>query len=51
VSELFPSSAIGLAVLLTFSNAVQAQTDPAATRSLKEIQVIDFRGEQLDSLK
>jgi catecholate siderophore receptor len=51
VSELFPSSVIGLAVLLTFSNAVQAQTDPAATRSLKEIQVIDFRGEQLDSLK
>jgi len=51
VSELFPGSVIGLAVLLTFSNAVQAQTDPAATRSLKEIQVIDFRGEQLDSLK
>jgi len=36
---------------LTLSNAVQAQTDPAATQSLKEIQVIDFRGEQLDSLK
>jgi len=51
VSELFPGSVIGLAVLLTFSNAVQAQTDPAATQSLKEIQVIDFRGEQLDSLK
>ena len=51
VSELFPGSVIGLAVLLTLSNAVQAQTDPAATQSLKEIQVIDFRGEQLDSLK
>lgn len=51
VSELFPGSVIGLAVLLTLSSAVQAQTDPAATRSLKEIQVIDFRGEQLDSLK
>ena len=50
-SDLFPGSVIGLAVSLMFSSAVQAQTAPAATQSLKEIQIIDFRGEQLDSLK
>lgn len=49
--ERFPVHAIGLAVSLVTGGSALAQTPPAATPSLQEVQIIDFRGQQMDSLK
>lgn len=47
----FPVHAVGLAVALLVSGAALAQTAPVTASTLQEVQIIDFRGEQMDSLK
>ena len=43
--------AVGIAVSLLVSGAAMAQNAPAPAESLEEVRVIDFRGQQMDSLK
>lgn len=47
----FPAHAVGLAVSLLISSAALAQNSPASGGTLGEVRVIDFRGEQMDSIK
>ncbi|MDZ4279200.1 MAG: TonB-dependent siderophore receptor [Hydrogenophaga sp.] len=49
--ERFPVHAIGWAVSMAISGGALAQTAPVATQSLEEVRIIDFRGQQMDSLK
>lgn len=49
--ERFSVHAIGVAVSLLVSGAALAQNAPATGLTLDEVRVIDFRGQQMDSLK
>jgi catecholate siderophore receptor len=49
--ERFSVHAIGVAVSLLISGVALAQTAPAPASTLQEVQIIDFRGQQMDSLK